>query len=47
MLTMANAYFFTWAGFCARYSFMAFAAFLPAPIAEMTVADPVTMSPPA
>jgi len=30
-----------------RYSFMAFAAFLPAPIAEMTVADPVTMSPPA
>ena len=30
-----------------RYSSMAFAATLPAPIAEMTVAAPVTASPPA
>ena len=30
-----------------RYSFIAVAAFLPAPIADMTVAEPVTMSPPA
>lgn len=30
-----------------RYSSMAFAAFLPAPIARMTVAAPVTASPPA
>ena len=30
-----------------RYSSMAAAAFLPAPMAEMTVAAPVTMSPPA
>jgi hypothetical protein len=30
-----------------RYACMAFAAFLPAPMAEMTVAEPVTMSPPA
>lgn len=29
-----------------RYSWMALAAFLPAPIALMTVASPVTMSPP-
>ncbi len=33
--------------FCFRYSSMAAAAFLPAPIARMTVAAPVTASPPA
>ena len=31
----------------ARYSFMLAAAFLPSPIARMTVAAPSTMSPPA
>lgn len=33
--------------FLERYSSMAFAATLPAPMAEMTVAAPVTASPPA
>ncbi len=33
--------------FADRYSSIAFAATLPAPIAEMTVAAPVTASPPA
>ena len=35
------------AAFFVRYSSMACAAFLPAPMARMTVAAPVTMSPPA
>ncbi len=33
--------------FVVKYAWIAWAAFLPAPMAEMTVAAPVTMSPPA
>jgi len=33
--------------FFIKYSCMAFAAFFPAPMADITVAWPVTMSPPA
>ena len=39
----ANAVFF----YFARYSFIAAAAFLPSPIAKITVAAPRTISPPA
>lgn len=43
MLTLFNQTFFLEI----KYSSMAFADFFPAPIANMTVAAPVTMSPPA